>query len=73
MCVCVCAIAWACPQLGCFEGLAQQESLARVQRLGALESLVKEQKGRETDLQDRYAELVRTRLTLQEELQKLPA
>jgi pre-mRNA-splicing factor CDC5/CEF1 len=55
-------------ELGCFEKLAGQEGLARLQRLGAMEAFVKEQREREAGLQARYAELARLKLTLQEEL-----
>ena len=57
-------------ELACFETLASQEGLARIQRLGALERLVNEQQEREAALQTRYAELARTRLTLLESLQQ---
>ena len=56
-------------ELGCFEKLAGQEGLARMQRLAALEKYVHEQREREKELQAQYAELARTRLTLQESLQ----
>ena len=55
-------------ELGCFETLAGQEGLARIQRLGALEAYVHEQRTREEGLQAKYAELSRLKLTLQEEL-----
>lgn len=56
-------------ELGAFEALQRNEGLARQQRLGALEALVKEQREREATLQATYAELSRTRLTLLETLQ----
>lgn len=60
-------------QLNCFERLAQGEALARPQRLGELEALVKAQAEREKVLQTRYAELLRVRQTLREQLQALRA
>ena len=60
-------------QLNCFERLAQGEALARPQRLGALEGLVTAQAEREKVLQARYAELLRVRQTLREQLQALRA
>lgn len=60
-------------QLNCFERLAQGEALARPQRLGELEGLVTAQAEREKVLQARYAELLRVRQTLREQLQALRA
>ena len=60
-------------QLNCFERLAQGEALARPQRLGELEGHVTAQAEREKVLQARYAELLRVRQTLREQLQALRA
>ena len=57
-------------ELSCFEKLATQEGLARMQRLSSLEAFVKEQREREATLQEQYSELSRLRLTLQESMPK---
>ena len=57
-------------ELRCFEMLHQQEGLARPQRLSAMSALVSEQSAREAELQGRYAELLRTRDGLLEQLQQ---
>jgi pre-mRNA-splicing factor CDC5/CEF1 len=55
-------------ELGCFEALRRSEGLARPQRLSAMEAFAREQLEREAQLQARYAELQRKRLTLREQL-----
>jgi len=55
-------------ELGCFEMLQQQEDLARPQRLAQMGVLVSEQSVREAQLQAEYAELLRKRDSLLEQL-----
>ena len=55
-------------ELGCFEMLQQQEALARPQRLAQMGTLVSEQSVREAQLQAEYAELLRKRDSLLEQL-----
>ena len=55
-------------ELGCFEMLQQQEALARPQRLAQMGTLVSEQSVREAQLQASYAELLRKRDSLLEQL-----
>ena len=57
-------------ELGCFEMLQQQEGLARPQRVAQMGTLVSEQSAREGQLQASYAELLRKRDAL---LEQLPA
>jgi len=55
-------------ELSCFEMLQQQEALAQPQRLAQMGTLVSEQSVREVELQASYAELLRKRDSLLEQL-----
>lgn len=51
-------------ELNCFRSLEEREALAAPQRLNDLTAMVAEQEKKESELQARYAELMRTRQTL---------
>jgi len=55
-------------ELNCFKQLQGHEAIALPQRLSEMQALVGEQTAREAELQAKYAELERMRLTLREQL-----